>query len=61
VADGSTIDHVVASTAGEAETPPAAQSAAAITADGPTVVTDTVAYATNNGGGVAFQTPNSWL
>jgi hypothetical protein len=58
VAGGSTIDHVVASTAGEAEAPPAAQSAAAIIADGPTVVTDTVAYATNNGGG-SFTTPGA--
>jgi hypothetical protein len=58
VADGSTIDHVVASTAGEAEATPDVQVAAAIIADGPTVVTDTVAYATNNGGG-AFQTPGA--
>ena len=58
VADGSTIDHVVASTAGEAETTPDDQAAAAIIADGPTVVTDTVAYATNNGGG-GFETPGA--
>jgi hypothetical protein len=58
VADGSTIDHVVASTAGEAEATPDVQVAAAIIADGPTVVTDTVAYATNNGG-VSFTTPGA--
>jgi hypothetical protein len=58
VAGGSTIDHVVASTAGEAEATPVDQVAAAIIADGPTVVTDTVAYASNNGGG-AFQTPGA--
>jgi hypothetical protein len=55
VADGATIDHVVASTGGVTTFSPS-KIAAAIIVSGPATVVDTIAYATNNGGGGASVT-----